>query len=245
MPHFRRMPPAREPALPLASVVTDQPVPGGEQARRGAVGRPDLGVDVLDMVSGGLARNHQMFCYFGVFEADGQQPQHFHLACCQLGGQLRAARHTLTRHAQDRVDRIAVKPAGPHLTAKLDRRLAGGARGPMRSRLYPRSVGVGRSQDSARQRDRVRADAPRVAGTVEPFVVFDRQRTQGGQGLRKRKNALAQIRVQPDPFQFGGGQRTGLVPDRIRDTRGRTTRDFFSTARRLATLKATLSSLAI
>ena len=62
---------ARRPALPLASVVTYQPVPGGEEAGRGAVGCADLGVDVFDMVSGGLVRNHQVFCYFGVFEADG------------------------------------------------------------------------------------------------------------------------------------------------------------------------------
>ena len=101
------------------------------------------------------------------------------------------ARHTLPRDAQDRVDRIAVEPAGAHLIAKLVARLGGGARGPMWSRLHARSVGIGRSQDSARQRYHVRGDAPRVPGTIEPFVVFDRERTQRGQGLRRCKDALA------------------------------------------------------
>src|ERR1700736_3966876 len=65
---------------PGGSEIADQPVPGGEQAGQGAVGNPDLGIDVLNVMAGRPARNDQPLSDVGVFESEGQQLQHFNLA---------------------------------------------------------------------------------------------------------------------------------------------------------------------
>jgi hypothetical protein len=76
---LRQMPHLGEGTSAAESVVADQPVSGSDKAGHGAIGNAKLGIDVFDMVSGRLARNHQAVSYFGVFEPQGDQPQHFHL----------------------------------------------------------------------------------------------------------------------------------------------------------------------
>ena len=47
--------------------------------------------------------------------------------------------------------------------------------------------------------------------------MLDRDRPQGRQRLRLVQHPLGQVRVESDPLPFARAERTGLVPDRIRD----------------------------
>jgi hypothetical protein len=55
-----------------------------------------------------------------------------------------------------------------------------------------------------------------VARAVQALVVAGRNRSQAGQGLRAREHALDVVGMQPNPLALGVGQRSGLVPDRVR-----------------------------
>src|SRR6478752_8891654 len=66
--------------------LADQPVVGGKQAGQRPVGGARLGVDVLDVVAGGLARDDQALGDLPVGQAAGQQLEDLDLAAGQVGG---------------------------------------------------------------------------------------------------------------------------------------------------------------
>ena len=146
------------------SEVTDQAVSDGEEARQRAAGNADLLIDVFDVIAGGLARNHQTLCDFGVGKPQRQETQHLDLAGSEAGRQASAARDALAHRTQRRIDRTAVESARIRLGSKVSRRVLRGARGPMRSvaptgsgrRRPPRGSGW---QATARYRP-ARADNP-------------------------------------------------------------------------------------
>ena len=164
-----------------SSIVTDQTVPDGEEARQGAAGNADLLIDVFDVIAGGLARNHQTLCDFGVGQSQSQEPQDLDLARSEAGRQASAAGDMLARRTQDRIDRTAVESARIRLGSKVNRRILRGVRGPMRSWLQPGPVGVGRRENPTGGRQRVTDQPARITRTVQSLVMLDGKRAQRGE----------------------------------------------------------------
>ena len=78
-------------------------------------------------------------------------------------------------------------------------------------------VDVGGSEDARTGIDGVGSQALVVAGPVGLLVVRRRDRVQHGEGRRAAEHLLGEHRVQLDPVELRAGERTGLVPDRVRD----------------------------
>lgn len=163
------------------SEATDQAVSDGEKARQRAAGDTDLLIDVFDMIAGGLARNHQTLCDFGVGKPQRQETQHLDLARSEAGRQASAAGDVLACRAQDRIDRAAVESPAVRLGSKVSRRILRGARGPMRSWFQPGPVCVGHRENATGRRQRVTGQPARITRAVQSLVMLDGKRAQWGE----------------------------------------------------------------
>src|SRR5688572_4178972 len=75
--------PAGPTAASVGLPISEQVVLEGEQRERGSTRDPDLRVDVLDVMLGGAARDHQPLRHLGVRAARGDEPQDLDLALAQ------------------------------------------------------------------------------------------------------------------------------------------------------------------
>ena len=132
---------------------------------------------------------------------------------------VRQARRTLETWSslaggfEHRCDRVGVEASGARLLGEDLRRSLGRKRGAVRPRLGHRVVGVGRGQQSGRQRELGAGRPAVIAGSVEALVVRSRDRGQCREERRARENSLAVVGVQANLLPFIGRQRTGLLPD--------------------------------
>lgn len=84
----------------------------GEERRGSPSGVTDLGVDVLDMVFGGAAGDHQPIGDLPVRQTAGEQPQDIDLAVAETGGPLAAYPELLlSGGGDDGRDAVGVEPS--------------------------------------------------------------------------------------------------------------------------------------
>ena len=96
-----------------------------EQARRRAARGVDLRVDVLDVVAGGLRRDHEPRGDLLVRQPRASSRSTSTSRGGEPGRPLAAARHAVARGAEHGLDRLAVEAAGLDLGAQLRRRVVG------------------------------------------------------------------------------------------------------------------------
>src|SRR5438445_3779031 len=97
----------------------EQPMLDREQARRRAVRRVDLRVDVFDVVAGRLRRHDEPLADLFGRQPLGKQPEDFHFARCEPGNSFAPPPDTMPGRTEDGLTRITVETACPHLGTKL------------------------------------------------------------------------------------------------------------------------------
>ena len=188
-----------------------------EEARAGPGRGVDLRVDVLDVVSDGLRRDHEPARDLLVRVAVREQPEHVDLPRREAGRPTTAARDAMAGRSQHRLDRVGVQPSGSDLRPQLGRGRVRRQRRPVRTRLAHRLIRVGCTEDPPSGRDRRAGEPGRVAGAVEPLAQLHDDLSQRRERFRLPQHALGQVRVQPHPLPLARSERPGLVPDRVRD----------------------------
>ena len=167
-----------------------------------------------------LRRDHEPRRDLPVRQPARDEPQHLDLACGQPGRPIAtlAARGGRRPRAPRRPRR---RRAGrPRTSARSSAAaVVRVARGAVRPRLAHRLVGVGGGEH--------RAPACEIAPPVSAARVARSRRAARGAAPRSRaercqrrrllQHPLGEVRVHPHPFPFAGAERSGLVPDRVRD----------------------------
>src|SRR4029450_630517 len=112
-----------------------------------------------------------------------------------------------------RGDGVSVKEPRTTLLSQGLRRLLGRERFAVRSRLSHRVVGVGRGEETGRERERGCVQSTVITGTVQSLVVAARDRRELREERRLHEETLRVVRVQPHPLPLIRRQRTLLLPD--------------------------------
>lgn len=82
----------------------------------------------------------------------------------------------------------------------------------MRTGLAHGLVGVGGGEDPRRSTDRAPGEPPGVTGPVEPLPALPGGTPERGEGFGLVEHPLRELRLEPDPLPFAGGERPRLVP---------------------------------
>jgi hypothetical protein len=135
------------------SLVGEQAVADGEQARSSAIGRVDLGVDPFDVVTRRFRRDDEFLGDLSGRVAAGEQHEHLDLTRRQAGGTFAPAGNAMPGRGEDGIDRFAVEPPRLDLGPQLAGRVLLGAGRPIRPRLPHRLVRVGCRQNPGEPRD--------------------------------------------------------------------------------------------
>ena len=202
-------------------VVLHRPERGGGSGRDA-----DLGVDVLDVVVGGLGRDDEPVGDLARREARARRgcststsrrdsPPGFWAACRARapGSPWPAATSTA------RVARGSSTPSDSSRRSSAAASSSENAR-PVGALGGQPDVDLGRGQHARCRIAGVGAEALVVAGAVALLVVRRGDRVQGGEGRRAAEHLLGEHRVELDAVELRPRERAGLVPDRVRH-RGR------------------------
>src|SRR3974390_2220259 len=99
----------------MPSVLREEAMVDCDHARRGAVRRVDLRVDVLDVVRGGLRRDGEPLRDLPPREAAREPLEHLALSTRESGRALAALAPAVTGCPENCLDGVAVVPAGRDL----------------------------------------------------------------------------------------------------------------------------------
>ena len=183
-------------------------------------GDADLRVDVLHVVLGGAARDHQPLGDLRVRAAGRDQPRDLDLALAEAGRAAGCPGAGAGSRPRPRARPITASPSSrPARTSRCSSAAACSASSAGRcgrSWVIAWKASAAARIRTAGARSR-RAAAAVVARPVEPLVVHAGDAGHRLERLGRGQDALRVVRVHPHLLPLGGGQRAGLLPDRVRD----------------------------